>query len=213
TRAAQARGPAATPVPTRTRAPTAPPAPTEDRSVLGALRRGELVVYLRHGQTDWTQNDRELAWVKEMLADPGLLDDCDRQRLLSDAGRDDARAIGETVRRLGIPVGRVVASPWCRTRETAELAFGGAEVARGKLFDTGYLASGSDEWQRYIDALRGMLGERPGGGNTVIVGHMPPLRDAAGVTLAESEAAIFRPAGGDFDFLARTGPGGWERLP
>jgi len=213
TRAAQGRRPTSAPAPTRTRAPTAPPPPTEDRSVLAALRRGGLVIYLRHGQTDWSQNARELAWVPEMLADPGLLDDCDRQRLLTDAGRDQARAIGDAVRRLGIPVGRVIASPWCRTRETAELAFGGAEVARGRLFDTGYLAFGSDEWRGYIDKLRGMLAEAPAGGNAVIVGHMPPLRDAAGVTLVEGEAAIFRPDGSGFDLLARTGPDGWERIP
>jgi phosphohistidine phosphatase SixA len=52
-----------------------------------------------------------------------------RQRNLTDAGRADARAIGAAIRALGIPIGRVLASPFCRTRETAELIFGRATVS------------------------------------------------------------------------------------
>jgi phosphohistidine phosphatase SixA len=47
-----------------------------------------------------------------------------RQRNLTDGGRADARAIGAAIRSLGIPIGEVLASPFCRTRETAELIFG-----------------------------------------------------------------------------------------
>lgn len=209
--------PSRTPKPTATPRPTVPtrtPEPTADRSLATALRGGGFVVYLRHSTTDWSQNERELAWVPEMLLDRSLLAACDRQRLLSDEGRSQARAVGERIRGQGFPVGQVLASPWCRTRETAELAFGGADVARDKLFDTGYLPAGSGERNGFRDALRGLLSDAPGAGsNTFIIGHMPQLSDAAGVQLGEGEAAIFEPGGdGKFRLVKRVHPEGWESL-
>jgi phosphohistidine phosphatase SixA len=196
--------------------PTATRTPTEDRRPITLLRRGGLVIYQRHGHTDWTQNDRELEWVKELLAegDDELFEDCDRQRLLNDQGRDEARQIGDAIRGLGIPIGEVLTSPWCRTRETAKLAFGdNAEVAEGRLFDTGYLASGSEERNEFREKLRDLLTDGPGeGANRVIVGHMPQLLDAANISLAEGEAAIFQPGDGGFKLLTRVQSGDWARL-
>lgn len=55
------------------------------------------------------------------------LDDCATQRVLSEKGRQNSRAIGEAIRALDVPIGPVLASPLCRTVETAVLAFGFAE--------------------------------------------------------------------------------------
>ena len=82
-----------------------------------ALRRGGYVLYFRHAATDMSKNDAGMT----------SFDDCPTQRNLVDRGRDDARAIGAAIRALGIPIGKVRASPFCRTVETAELAFGRAE--------------------------------------------------------------------------------------
>lgn len=202
--------------PTSTQRPVAPsptPGPTEDTRLVAQLRRGGLVVYLRHGQTDWGQNDRELAWVPEMLEDRSLLSDCDRQRLLNDEGREQARAIGAAISRLGIPVGPVLSSGWCRTQETARLAFGRVDVVPDRLFDTGYLGSGSSERDHYKAALRSFLSEPVGAGsNRFLVGHGPQIDDAARVVLQEGEAAVFRPEGGGFKLLTRLAPAGWDAL-
>ena len=48
--------------------------------------------------------------------------------LLNDAGRAQARSIGESRRALELPLGDVLASGYCRTRQTAELAFGRATI-------------------------------------------------------------------------------------
>ncbi len=53
------------------------------------------------------------------------LDDCGTQRNLSEAGRSQARRIGQHLRAKGVAVKAVWHSPWCRTRETAQLAFPG----------------------------------------------------------------------------------------
>ena len=58
---------------------------------------------------------------------PGFrLGDCTTQRNLDDAGRRQAQRIGEAFRARGIRVGAVLSSQWCRTRDTATLAFGAA---------------------------------------------------------------------------------------
>src|SRR5690242_21959049 len=83
-----------------------------------ALLRGGYVLYFRHASTDFGQNDDQMSG----------FEDCARQRNLTEPGRGEARAIGTAIRRLGVPIGDVLASPFCRTRETAELVFGRASV-------------------------------------------------------------------------------------
>jgi len=89
-----------------------PPAATSARSaaeLVAALKQGGYVVYFRHAATDFSKND-------EKMRD---FDDCANQRNLTDAGRDQAKRIGASWRALGLPLGKVYASPFCRTRETA----------------------------------------------------------------------------------------------
>lgn len=88
-------------------APRATPSP-----LLGQLREGGHVLVFRHAITE-PKTDR----VESVRT-------CATQRRLTDEGRAQARAIGRDVRALGIPIGEVRASPFCRTRETARLAFG-----------------------------------------------------------------------------------------
>jgi len=85
-------------------------------------------------------------------------------------------------------------------------------VAKDRLFDSGYLESGSDRRRHYEDALRRLLSDSPGGTNTVLVGHMPQLNDVAGVVLQEGEAAVIRPEGGGFKVVRRVWPDGWDGL-
>src|SRR5258708_31801027 len=87
-----------------------------DPSLLAKLREGGYVLYMRHTSTDFSQNDTSSR----------SFEDCANQRNLTDKGRDEARAIGQHIKRLRIPVGTVLASPFCRTMETARLAFGKA---------------------------------------------------------------------------------------
>ena len=89
-----------------------------DPDLTRSLRAGGLVVVLRHAATDFSKPDQ----------DPVVVADCATQRNLSAQGRADARAIGRGVRRLELRIGKVLASPFCRTLETARIAFGRATV-------------------------------------------------------------------------------------
>ena len=91
---------------------TALPSPKDALSgpaLLNALRRGGYVIYFRHTSTDFGQNDEGMT----------SYDDCTKQRHLTEQGRAEARAIGAAIAKLQIPIGDVLASPFCRTLETA----------------------------------------------------------------------------------------------
>jgi hypothetical protein len=152
-----------------------------DPALLAKLRQGGYVLYLRHTSTDFSQNDSRMT----------SFEDCANQRNLLDKGRDEARALGMQIRRLGIPIGTVYASPFCRTLETARLAFGRVErtdEARGGPANT------SDP-TRY-DPLRKLLATRPPPGkNNVVSSHGNPFYAVFGPPyLAEGEMAVVEPS-------------------
>lgn len=85
-----------------------------------------------------------LLMMRHAATEPGLgdpagfrVDDCATQRNLSDEGRRQARETGVAMRAAGIVIDEVRASPWCRCRDTAQLAFGRHEAwaPLGSFFD------------------------------------------------------------------------------
>ena len=151
--------------------------------LLAALRQGGFVLYFRHARTDFSQDDTDLR----------DLSNCTTQRNLSTEGRAQARLIGEAIANLAIPIGEVLSSEVCRTRETAELAFGRAAPVPD-LTSFGTAGSEAEEQER-VAALRRLLATPPRPGtNTVLVGHLFNIQAAADITLAEGQAAVFRPS-------------------
>ncbi len=169
-------------------------------ALLQALRGGGLIVYFRHTSTDFGQNDDAMSGYE----------DCTRQRNLTDRGREEARRIGEAIKRLGVPIGDVLASPFCRTRETAQLIFGRATVATA-------VRGGSarpDSADRYAE-LRKLLSAMPReGANLVIASHGNPFHAVTETNyLSEGEAAVIRPLGAQgFKVVARIPKDGWDAL-
>jgi phosphohistidine phosphatase SixA len=168
--------------------------------LVGALRAGGHVLYFRHADTDHRENDQRMT----------SAEDCATQRNLSDRGRDRARAIGEAIRALGIPIGAVLASPLCRTVETAMLAFGAAQKSAA-VREGGPLPPGSPG---RFPALRALLSTPVAPGtNTIVVGHGYPYYTlVGGQYLDEGEADVIRPRGVDFEVLARVRLEQWRAL-
>jgi len=176
-----------------------PAKPVAGAALLAQLRKGGYVIYFRHTSTDFSRDDRQ------SKSD----DDCDRQRPLTDKGRAEARDIGAAFRELKIPVEQVLASPRCRTMETAMLAFG--RVEQSAEARAGPASPASDD--RYAP-LRALLTTpvKPGA-NVVIASHGNPFIAVAGAPyLAEGEAAVIKPLGKDFEIVARVRHDGWRSL-
>lgn len=171
-------------LPAETGTPVAEDGLLSGAALVEALRGGGYVIYFRHARTDFSMPD----------TDRSDLTNCATQRNLSDEGRADARAMGEAIRALEIPIGEVLASEYCRTRETAELAFGRVTPTRD-LTSRSTLSTDEERAAR-IEALRVLLSTPPEPGiYTVQVGHQFNLGDATGISIAEGEAAIFLPLG------------------
>jgi phosphohistidine phosphatase SixA len=165
------------------------------------MRRGGYVVALRHAATDSTAVDMT-----------GDLRDCSRQRNLNAEGRRQARAIGRAFRELEIPVGRVLASPFCRTRDTARLAFGRLQPSRA-LLSADFFAD-PEAAKRLRGGLRRLLTRPPRRGrNTVLVSHEAAIDAATGVTVEEGEAVIVRPGRGrrGFEVVTTVAAYRWPR--
>jgi phosphohistidine phosphatase SixA len=172
-----------------------------------ALRGGGYNIYFRHAQTDWSQSDR--------IEEAGDWESCDpsRARQLSDAGRETARAIGEAIRALDIPVGRVLASPYCRTVDTARLMDLGEVVTTTDVMNlrAAEYVGGRDA---VVKAARRLLSTPPPAGtNAVIAAHGNVARAATPVYPGEAEGVVFRPEGdGEFTFVGRLTPERWKNL-
>jgi phosphohistidine phosphatase SixA len=181
----------------------APPSGEPAGSPLGEqLRRGALVLVIRHAATDFSKPDQ----------DPVDLKDCRTQRNLSAEGRRDARRIGQGVRRLQLRLGNVLSSPFCRTLETARVAFGRATVSLALLNTV--TADHDAVWRRQIRAARRLFGAKPAAGRvTVLVTHGSVVADVTGQTLEEGETLVFRPFGqGRFRLIGRVLPARWATL-
>jgi len=166
-------------------------------SLVDALRRGGYVIYLRHTSTDFGQNDEGMT----------SFDDCSKQRNLTEQGRAEARAIGAAIAKLKIPIGEVLASPFCRTVETARLVFGRATISNA-------VRGGPADPDRYGELRKLLSMPVPHGTNLAIVSHGNPFRAVAGTPyLAEGEAAVIEPRGSDgFRIVARVTKDGWSAL-
>jgi len=178
-----------------------PAQPLAGAELLAALRAGGYVLYFRHADTDHSRQDQR----------PVNLDDCATQRVLTEKGRQNSRAIGEAIRALDVPIGAVLASPLCRTVDTAVLAFGSAQKSMATR-EAGPDPAGSPS--RYA-ALRVLLSTAPPvGKNTAIVGHGYPYYSliGRGQMLEEGEAAVLRPQGTSFEEVARLGLKEWREL-
>ncbi len=175
-----------------------PQGPLTGSALVAALREGGHVLYLRHTETTAEGTDDP--------ADPG---DCASQRALTERGRQDARELGEALRALDVPVGRVLHSPYCRTVETAVLAFGDATDPELALLAPAGDGTGDDGT---ADRLRELLDEPPDDGNTVLVGHLTNLRLVREASPEEGGTVVYRPQDDRSVLVGEVGPQGWQRL-
>lgn len=181
-------------------------APVGDQALLQALRGGGYSLYFRHVATDWSQSDR--------VDKAGDWRSCDatRMRQLSGAGREAARSIGAAMRALQIPVGEVLASPYCRTVETARLMQLGDIEETNQVMNL-RVAEYVGGRASVVASARALLASAPAVGNRVVVAHGNVAREATPAYPDEGEALVFQADGnGGFLLKARIGVNDWPRL-
>jgi len=143
-----------------------------------ALRSGGHVIFIRHAVTD------------PGIGDPTdfKLGDCSTQRNLSTQGRADAERIGAAFRHYQIPVAGVWASRWCRSLETAQLAFGNAQPA--PMLDSTFTEDQAAKQNKIREVLSFVGSAVMDNQNLVFVTHQVNIQELTGVYLSSGEMLV-----------------------
>ena len=156
----------------------APVAAADDsREAWAALVTGNHVAMVRHGNAPPGYGGDP----------PGFkIDDCATQRNLDDRGRAQARALGEAFRQHGVPVDKILSSPWCRCLETARL------MALGPVENTLAVAASERSPDR-LAALKQIVSSWRGPGTLVVVTHALTVQALVGIMPGQAETVVLRP--------------------
>lgn len=130
--------------------------------------------------------------------------DCSTQRNLSEEGRQQAQRIGESLRRNSVNVTGVWHSAWCRTRDTARLAFPGlaAPDLRAEPVFNSFFNDRNDEPAQTAAARKLLLGWR-GPGTLVVVTHQVNITALTGIVPQSGEGVVMQRKGGELVVLGR----------
>lgn len=155
-----------------------------------ALKAGGKVVLIRHAEID------------RSFGDSFLLDDsCFSEKNLNALGRQQAKNIGQAFREHGIKIHKVYASPHCRTKDTAELAFGDI-IIQPVLRLTKALTI--DKAEANLAETRTMIGSHQAPGNLILVTHRPNIGELAHIRVDTAEMVVLDPLGdGLYDVIGR----------
>lgn len=175
-------------------------------ALVQALRRGGFNLYMRHALANVGQDGN-------LIQTPVWWENCAIQRNLADAGRDQARKVGDSIRELKIPVSQVLTAQFCRTRDTGHtLGLGPIEVTEDLNHQIGQRA-GFD-----VNAARfKQLAEIPQRGtNRILISHThgsPKAEERIMGAMQEAEIVVFQPDGkGGSEPVARVPLVEWDTL-
>jgi broad specificity phosphatase PhoE len=175
-------------------------------ALLQALRKGGFNLYMRHGMANIGQDGN-------LIQTPRWWDNCAIQRNIADAGREQARKVGASLRELKIPVSQVVTAQFCRTRDTGHaIGLGPIEVTEDLNHQIAQRV-GFD-----VNAARfKLLAEAPAKGtNRILVSHThgsPKPQERIMSGMQEAEIVVFQPdSKGGSEPVARIPIAEWDNL-
>jgi len=173
---------------------------------IDALRSGGHVIVLRHGATNQDQAD----------TDPLNVSDTTKQRHLNDQGRALAKSMGDSIRKLRIPIASVQTSQFYRAQETGRLLGFGEITTTADITEGGLVVSPNENNRRAAAMKKLAAAVPPSGGNVTLVTHKPNIMDAFGkdwFDIKEGEASIFRPDGtGGTALVTRVQAADWAKF-
>ena len=165
--------------------------PVDDVAAWGALRSGGIALF-RHANAPGFSDP------------PGFkLDDCSTQRNLDAMGQAQSRQLGERFRTQRVTVGGLMASQWCRARETASLAFSG-NVQTEPAFNSFFENSASEPAQ--TAAAKAILMKWKGPGALVVVTHQVNITALTGIVPSSGEGVVLQNAGNSLKVVGRIPP-------
>jgi phosphohistidine phosphatase SixA len=176
-----------------------------DADLIKSLRAGGYAIIMRHAAADPDKAD----------AAPLNFKNIRTQQPLTEQGKAAARAFGDWLRIVGIPVGEVLTSRFNRAYQTAVLAgFAGARPSTE--LTEGSLVVSPNEQRRRASALKQLAAAPiPPGSNRLLITHRANMAQAFGkewFEVKEGEASIFKVANGSYSLVTRLQIEDWGRL-
>jgi phosphohistidine phosphatase SixA len=176
-----------------------------DADLIKALRAGGYAIIMRHAPADPDMAD----------AAPLNFKNIKTQQPLTESGKAAARAFGDWLRIIGVPVGEVLTSRFNRAFQTAVLAGFAAAKPTTELTE-GSLVVSPNEQRRRASALK-QLAAAPiaSGSNRLLITHRANMAQAFGkewFEVKEGEASIFKVTNGSYSLVTRLQIEDWGRL-
>jgi broad specificity phosphatase PhoE len=163
----------------------APAVQADEAAAWAALKAGGHVALMRHAEAPG-------------IGDPEgfRLGACATQRNLDARGRDEARTAGDRLRAERVSIGRLLSSPWCRCRDTAELMRTGRPVEMTPLFGSAFGDGGGRSGQAVpLDEARRLMRAWRGPGTLLVVTHGATIRALLdGPNPATAEVVVVKPS-------------------
>ncbi|MGF1461322.1 MAG: histidine phosphatase family protein [Leptolyngbyaceae cyanobacterium] len=116
------------------------------------------------------------------------LGDCSTQRNLSEAGREQAVAIGQAFRDRGVAVRQILSSQWCRCLETAELMDVGQVEAYPEL--NSFFRDRSTSTAQTTAVKEYLVSEADAGGVIIMVTHQVNITGLTDIFPQSGEAVV-----------------------
>ena len=155
----------------------------------------------------WSAPDGAVILLRHAIA-PGVgdpanfrLGDCSTQRNLDAAGQAQASKLGRRMRIDGVNVRKLVSSQWCRTLETARLAFPAMKVNESPVFNSFFAQQERNATQTALAIQE--LNRWRGSGVLLVVTHQVNITALTGVVPDSGEAVVVQPTGKGLQVLWR----------
>ena len=158
--------------------------PVETIELAEALQKGGYTIFFRHERT----------MMAGVLRDrlPYDFSTCDGQRILSPAGIASSQEVGQAFKILNIPIETVFASPICRAKDGAKLAFNQVNVTNQLMVQSKEMNRTQEDVDRDFKALVNQPHDSKK--NVVLIGHLGNVM-AIKEMPSEGEAIVLKPDG------------------
>lgn len=168
---------------------TRTPVPTGmSQEIFNAMRQGGYTIFIRHAERDKDVENRSAFERFALRFEGGTHPSFKRGSCLTEEGKAEAWLLGQVFKKAEIPIGTIYSSPICRTKETAQLAFGRIDVVAPHLNYQGtkssYVTMGltTNKEKAVADKnFKKLIYALPENGtNKVIIAHAEQFRDVKG---------------------------------
>ena len=147
------------------------------QNVINELKKGRNLIFIRHAYAPGGGDPKNFD-----------INDCNTQRNLSNAGRDQAKKIGSFFKDNNIPINKVYSSEWCRCKETASIAFNDFET---KSFLNSFFSSQfTKNKDLQMKRLKTFINNRDKNKNLVFVTHYVVISESLNYATSSGEIVI-----------------------